>query len=345
MTYALACARPTVFRAVAVYSGANLSGCSGGTQPVAYIGLHGIRDNVLPISSGRALRDTFVREQRLHPAEPARAGERQPDAHRHRLLRVPYRVPGRLGRVRRSGPRPRPDRRIAPVTAGTPGPPAWCGASSPSSSPAPRPPARRPPAAVGPGQPEIVGQQSGRCLDVTELHARPTAPRRSCGTATAARTSSGPTPPASSSGVRRQVPGRLGTGHRHGTAVIIWDCNGQANQQWNVNTNGTITGVQSGLCLDANGAGTANGTQIQLWTCSGGATSSGACGADTGFGAGRRPSTARTSRHWLGYPFEVRHSTSRWERSHIRVTRLHAACSSTASSPTASISRLSKGHA
>lgn len=32
MTYALACARPAVFRAVAVYSGANLSGCSGGTQ-------------------------------------------------------------------------------------------------------------------------------------------------------------------------------------------------------------------------------------------------------------------------------------------------------------------------
>ena len=52
MTYALACARPTVFRAVAVYSGANLSGCSGGTQPVAYIGLHGLRDNVLPIAAG-----------------------------------------------------------------------------------------------------------------------------------------------------------------------------------------------------------------------------------------------------------------------------------------------------
>ncbi|MFD0599479.1 alpha/beta hydrolase family esterase [Catellatospora coxensis] len=29
MSYALACARPTVFRAVVVYSGANLSGCSG----------------------------------------------------------------------------------------------------------------------------------------------------------------------------------------------------------------------------------------------------------------------------------------------------------------------------
>ena len=35
--------------------------------------------------------------------------------------------------------------------------------------------------------------------------------------------------------------------------MIIWDCNGQTNQQWNVNANGTITGVQSGLCLDASG--------------------------------------------------------------------------------------------
>src|SRR5581483_8489003 len=67
MTYALACARATVFRAVAVYSGANLSGCSGGTQPIAYIGLHGLRDNVLPIADGRALRDTFVRDNGCTP--------------------------------------------------------------------------------------------------------------------------------------------------------------------------------------------------------------------------------------------------------------------------------------
>ena len=73
MSYALACARPAVFRAVAVYSGANLSGCNGGTQPVAYIGLHGTQDNVLPIASGRALRDTFVRNNRCtqqNPPEP-----------------------------------------------------------------------------------------------------------------------------------------------------------------------------------------------------------------------------------------------------------------------------------
>ena len=51
---------------------------------------------------------------------------------------------------------------------------------------------------------------------------------------------------------------------------IIWSCNGGANQQWNVNSNGTITGVQSGLCLDVTGASTANGALVELWTCNGG---------------------------------------------------------------------------
>jgi hypothetical protein len=52
-----------------------------------------------------------------------------------------------------------------------------------------------------------------------------------------------------------------------GTAVIIWDCNGQTNQQWTVNATGTITGIQSGLCLDAGNAGTTNGTRLILGTC------------------------------------------------------------------------------
>jgi hypothetical protein len=60
-----------------------------------------------------------------------------------------------------------------------------------------------------------------------------------------------------------------GQGTTNGTLAIIWDCNGQANQQWNVNANGTVTGAQSGLCLDANAAGTANGTKIILWSCNG----------------------------------------------------------------------------
>jgi hypothetical protein len=70
MSYALACARPTVFRAVAVIAGAQISGCSGGTQPIAYFGLHGITDNVLNISQGRSLRDTFVRNNGCTPQSP-----------------------------------------------------------------------------------------------------------------------------------------------------------------------------------------------------------------------------------------------------------------------------------
>jgi poly(3-hydroxybutyrate) depolymerase len=70
MSYALACARATVFRAVAVYAGAQLSGCSGGTEPVAYIGLHGLRDSVLNISAGRSLRDRFVRNNGCTPQNP-----------------------------------------------------------------------------------------------------------------------------------------------------------------------------------------------------------------------------------------------------------------------------------
>jgi poly(3-hydroxybutyrate) depolymerase len=61
MSYALACARPAMIRAVVVYSGAQLSGCNGGTQPVAYFGIHGTHDSVLNITNGRSLRDTFVR--------------------------------------------------------------------------------------------------------------------------------------------------------------------------------------------------------------------------------------------------------------------------------------------
>jgi hypothetical protein len=55
-----------------------------------------------------------------------------------------------------------------------------------------------------------------------------------------------------------------------GTKVQIWPCNGGTNQQWHVNSNGTVTGVQSGLCLDVVGASTTAGAAIDLWTCNGG---------------------------------------------------------------------------
>ncbi|MFF9001141.1 cellulose binding domain-containing protein [Streptomyces achromogenes] len=70
MSYSLACSRATVFRAVAVQSGGVLSGCGDGTRPIAYLGVHGLRDNVLGISGGRAMRDRFVRNNGCTPQNP-----------------------------------------------------------------------------------------------------------------------------------------------------------------------------------------------------------------------------------------------------------------------------------
>ncbi|MCI4065545.1 ricin-type beta-trefoil lectin domain protein [Micromonospora sp. R77] len=118
---------------------------------------------------------------------------------------------------------------------------------------------------------EIVGNQSGRCIDVpngsttsgTQVQLWDCwggAMQRWTYTATK----------------QLQVYGNKcldaeAAGTSAGTRAIIWDCNGQANQQWNLNSNGTISGVQSGLCLDAYNWGTANGTKVVLWTCQGGA--------------------------------------------------------------------------
>lgn len=56
-----------------------------------------------------------------------------------------------------------------------------------------------------------------------------------------------------------------------GAKVQLWDCNGGANQQWNLNSDGTVSSRQSGLCVDVNGNATANGTLVILWTCTGAA--------------------------------------------------------------------------
>ena len=117
----------------------------------------------------------------------------------------------------------------------------------------------------------IVGGQSGRCVDVPGA-------TTTNGTQVQLWDCNGGTNQhwTATSGKQLQVYGNKcldasGQGTTNGTQVIIWDCNGQTNQQWSVNTNGTITGVQSGLCLDATGAGTANGTKLILWSCNGGA--------------------------------------------------------------------------
>jgi hypothetical protein len=70
MSYAIACARANVFRGVVLYAGGVLSGCEGGNQPIAYFGIHGLRDTTLPISGGRSMRDRFVRNNGCTPQNP-----------------------------------------------------------------------------------------------------------------------------------------------------------------------------------------------------------------------------------------------------------------------------------
>ncbi|SFW91249.1 glycoside hydrolase family 27 protein [Amycolatopsis australiensis] len=56
-----------------------------------------------------------------------------------------------------------------------------------------------------------------------------------------------------------------------GTKLIAWTCHGGANQKFKLNPDGSITGTQSGLCVDVTGgdkpAGNVNGTPLELWGC------------------------------------------------------------------------------
>jgi hypothetical protein len=73
MSYAIACARANVFRGVAIYNGAVLSGCEGGNSPIAYWQMAGQTDNVCTIGAGRAMRDRFVENNgctEQNPPEP-----------------------------------------------------------------------------------------------------------------------------------------------------------------------------------------------------------------------------------------------------------------------------------
>jgi poly(3-hydroxybutyrate) depolymerase len=74
MSYALACARAKVFRGVAIYDGAVLSGCEGGSDPIAYWQMAGLEDNVCTVAAAMPMRDRFARNNgcTLPAQEPPR---------------------------------------------------------------------------------------------------------------------------------------------------------------------------------------------------------------------------------------------------------------------------------
>jgi poly(3-hydroxybutyrate) depolymerase len=266
MSYALACARAGVFRAVAVYSGAQLSGCSGGTQPVAYFGLHGISDNVLNISQGRSLRDTFVRTNGCaaqNPREPSQgSGQHVTTVY---SCRAGYPV---QWAAYDSGHGPAPvdgcsgcEDGIRTWTKGE----VWRFFAQFQGSTPPPGPTTPPP---GPAGNRLRNEGSGRCLDVNGASSANGAQMIIWDCHTNANQQ------ITRNGAALQVMGKcldVPANSGAGTRVQIWDCHGGANQQWNLNSNGTISSTQTGLCLDVNGAGTANGSTVIVWNCHGGA--------------------------------------------------------------------------
>ncbi|GAA1716565.1 lectin [Nonomuraea bangladeshensis] len=270
MSYALACARATVFRAVAVYSGGQLSGCSGGNEPIAYIGLHGLRDPVLNISAGRSLRDRFVRNNGCtaqNPPEPAQGSLTHVVTY-YSGCRAGYPVAwAAFDAGHTPGPVDGKPGDFEPGENSWTRPVVWnfftqFGGSDPNPTPTVT--------VTPPTSGALKGAASGRCLDVngaSQANGAQTQIWDCNGQSNQQWTST-------SSGELRVYGGKCldvnGAGTADGTSVIIWDCNGQNNQKWRLNTDGTITAVGANKCLDVSASGTANGTKVQIWACHGG---------------------------------------------------------------------------
>ncbi|MFC0623454.1 ricin-type beta-trefoil lectin domain protein [Kribbella deserti] len=252
MSYALACARATTFRAVAAIAApGGISGCSGGTQPFAYMGIHGINDN---IGAGRGMRDRFVRNNGCTPQnapEPA-AGSRTHITTTYSGCRAGYPV---VWAAFDGGHQQGPVDGCAGCESGAR---SWVknevwrfftGGTTPT-----------------PTTFRLRSEAAGRCLDVSGANS-------ANGTATLVwACHSNSNQQFTRNGQALQVLGKcleVPINAASGTPSRIWDCNGGSNQQWNLNDNGTITIAQNGLCLTA--SGTNNGSAATVTTCNGGA--------------------------------------------------------------------------
>jgi hypothetical protein len=139
---------------------------------------------------------------------------------------------------------------------------SFLGLDQPSTPPSSTPPSSTPPSG---GANEIVGTQSGRCIDVPNAS-------RTNGTRVQLYDCHGQSNQqwTYTASKQLQVYGSMcldAAGSGNASAVQIYACNGQSNQQWNANSNGTVTGVQSGRCLDVWSTG--NGQQVQIYDCNG----------------------------------------------------------------------------
>ncbi|MCP2245925.1 ricin-type beta-trefoil lectin domain protein [Lentzea aerocolonigenes] len=265
MSYSIACSRANVFRAVVVYSGAELSGCSGGTQPIGYMGIHGVSDNVLGIGLGRGLRDRFVRNNGCtaqNAPEPG-AGSRTHIITNYSGCRSGYPV---VWAAFDGGHTP------GPIDSGGDGWRTWTSGEAwkfiTQFAPGGGPTSTTTTTTTTPPNPttfRLRGEASGRCLDVTGAGSANGTQLITWDCHTNANQQF------TQNGQALQVLGKCLDAPNNagsGTRVQIWDCHGGANQSWNVTTDGTVTSVQTGLCLTS--TGTANNASVTVATCQGG---------------------------------------------------------------------------
>lgn len=255
MSYALACARPDVFRAViAIAVPGPVSGCSGGSGSVAYFGIQGVNDSM---PNARSMRDRFVTNNgcaAMSPREPAAGSGTHITSNYSCRDGKPVRWAAFDG-GHQQGP-------VDGCTGCESGARSWVKGEvwnfiSQFSS--------TPPAQTD----QVRNAGANRCLDVAAQSTSNGALLQLWDCHTGANQQWTATASKQLSVYGNKCLDAEGAGTAPGTRIIIWDCHSGANQQWNVNANGTITGVQSGLCLGTANNGTANGTGVVLATCNG----------------------------------------------------------------------------
>jgi O-glycosyl hydrolase len=117
---------------------------------------------------------------------------------------------------------------------------------------------------------ELVGVQSGKCLDVPDVSTT-NGTQLDIHTCNAGSNQEYTLEPDGEITVYgNKCLDAYQQGETPGTIVDIYTCNGGSNQLWQAHPDGSITNDESGLCLDVYGQGTSNGTDVDLWTCNGG---------------------------------------------------------------------------
>ncbi|MEU5154022.1 ricin-type beta-trefoil lectin domain protein [Glycomyces sp. NPDC021274] len=255
ISYALACARPNVFRAViAIAVPGPVSGCSGGTGSVAYFGIQGVTDSM---PNARSMRDRFVANNgcaAMSPREPASGSGTHITSTYSCRAGFPVQWAAFDG-GHQQGP-------VDGCTGCESGARSWVknevwafisqfGSSTPTETD------------------QVRNNAANRCLDVSAQSTSNGAVTQLWDCHTGANQQWTRTSAKQLNVYGNKCLDAEGAGTAPGTRVIIWDCHSGTNQQWNVNADGTVTGVQSGLCLATANSGTANGTGVVLSSCNG----------------------------------------------------------------------------